>query len=80
MSAFYLVAYASLSVPAILAGALARPLGLNSTFEILGALFAAVALVVAALAFRSRPEPPTPPTCPAAHARQMAGTAVLDLT
>jgi hypothetical protein len=36
MSAFYLVAYASLSVPAILAGALTTPLGLNSTFEIFG--------------------------------------------
>jgi predicted MFS family arabinose efflux permease len=80
MSAFYLVAYGSLSVPAILAGALATPLGLNTTFEILGALFAAVALVAAALAFRSRPEPATSPTCTATPARQKAGTAVLDLT
>lgn len=80
MSAFYLVAYASLSVPAILAGALATPIGLNTTFEILGALFAAVALVAATLAFRSRPEPATSPTCTATRARQTAGTAVLDLT
>jgi hypothetical protein len=80
MSAFYLVAYGSLSVPAILAGALATSLGLNTTFEILGALFAAVALLVAVLAFRSRPEPATSPTCTATRARQTAGTAVLDLT
>ena len=81
MSAFYLVAYGSLSVPAILAGALAHAArGLNSTFEILGALFAAVALVAAAPAFRSRPEPATSPTCAPTHARQTAGTAVLDLT
>lgn len=72
MPAFHLVAYGSLSVPAILAGALATPLGLNSTFEILGALFAAVALVVAALASRSRPEPATSPTCTTTHARQKA--------
>jgi hypothetical protein len=70
----------SLSVPAILAGALATPLGLNSTFEILGALFVAVAVVVASLGFRSRPEPATSRTCTTAYARQTAGTAVLDLT
>jgi hypothetical protein len=57
MSAFYLVAYGSLSVPAILAGALTTPLGLSSTFEIFGALLAAVAFVVATLAARGRPEP-----------------------
>ncbi|MFZ0040548.1 MAG: MFS transporter [Solirubrobacteraceae bacterium] len=56
MSAFYVVAYASLSVPAILAGVLTTPLGLNATFEIFGSVIAAVALVVAVLAWRSRPE------------------------
>ena len=80
MSAFYLVAYGSLSVPAIIAGALASATGLNSTFEILGALFAAVAVVVAAPAFRSRPEPATSRTCAPTYASQTAGTAVLDLT
>jgi predicted ester cyclase len=59
------------------AGALATPIGLTTTFEILGALFAAVALVAAALAFRTRPEPATSPTCTATRARQ---TAVLDFT
>jgi MFS family permease len=55
MSAFYIVAYSSLSVPAILAGALATPLGLNSTFEVFGSVIAGVALSVAALAWRSQP-------------------------
>ena len=55
MSAFYLVAYSSLSIPAILAGTLTTPIGLNATFEILGATLAVVALVVAALAWRIRP-------------------------
>ena len=55
MSAFYVVAYASLSLPAILAGVLVTPLGLESTFEILGSVIAALALVVAVLAWRTRP-------------------------
>jgi MFS family permease len=68
MSAFYLVAYASLSVPAIVAGVLTTPLGLNATFEIFGSAVAGVALVVAALAWRTRPR-----TAPSASA---AATAV----
>ena len=56
MSAFYIVAYSSLSVPAILAGVLTTPLGLATTFEIFGSVVAGVALVVAALAWRTRPE------------------------
>ena len=36
MSAFYIVAYASISVPAILAGVGGDALGLQSTFEIFG--------------------------------------------
>ena len=55
MSAFYVVAYASLSVPAILAGLVVTPLGLESTFELFGSIIAALALVVAALAWRTRP-------------------------
>jgi hypothetical protein len=37
MSAFYVVAYASLSLPAVLAGILVTPLGLRTTFEVFGA-------------------------------------------
>ena len=55
MSAFYVVAYGSLSVPAILAGLLVTPLGLDATFEIFGAVVAGLALVVAAEAWRTRP-------------------------
>lgn len=66
MSAFYLVAYASLSVPAILAGVLTTPLGLNATFEIFGSVIAVIALLVAALAWRTRPR--SLPTASAATA------------
>jgi hypothetical protein len=66
--------------PAILAGALTTPLGLSSTFEIFGALLAAVAFVVATLAVPGRPEPATSSTCAATRARQAARTAVLDVT
>jgi MFS family permease len=55
MSAFYVVAYASLSVPAIAAGVLVTPLGLRPTFEIFGSIIAALALVVAFEAWRTRP-------------------------
>jgi MFS family permease len=64
MSAFYIVAYLSISVPAILAGVLVTPLGLEPTFEIFGSAVAAVALVVAAEAWRSRPRAETAPVCP----------------
>jgi predicted MFS family arabinose efflux permease len=56
MSAFYIVAYASISVPAILAGILVTSLGLQSTFEIFGTAIAGIALVVAFEAYRTRPE------------------------
>jgi MFS family permease len=55
MSAFYVVAYMSLSIPAVLAGVGVNPLGLESTFEILGSVAAAIALVVAVEAWRTRP-------------------------
>jgi predicted MFS family arabinose efflux permease len=57
MSAFYVVAYASLSLPAIAAGVLVTPLGLEATFELFGSVIAGVALVLAALAWRTRPQP-----------------------
>jgi MFS family permease len=57
MSAFYVVAYAALSLPAIVAGVVVTPLGLEPTFELFGSVIAALALVVAALAFRTRPRP-----------------------
>ena len=56
MSAFYLVAYSSLSLPAILAGVLDTPLGLKPTFEVFGTVIAALALGVAIQAWRTRPK------------------------
>jgi predicted MFS family arabinose efflux permease len=55
MSAVYVVAYASLSLPAILAGILVTPLGLVTTFEIFGSGVAALALLVAVGAWLTRP-------------------------
>jgi MFS family permease len=55
MSAFYVVAYLSLSIPAVIAGIGVTPLGLESTFEILGSVAAALALIVAVEAWRTRP-------------------------
>ena len=57
MSAFYVVAYAALSLPAILAGVVVTPLGLEPTFELFGAVIAGLALVVAGMAIRTRPRP-----------------------
>jgi predicted MFS family arabinose efflux permease len=47
MSAFYVVAYLSLSIPAVLAGLTAGSLGLEPTFRIFGAIVIAVAMVTA---------------------------------
>jgi hypothetical protein len=55
MSAFYLVAYASLSVPAVIAGVAVIHLGLETTFEIFGGIAAGVALTMAVQAWRMRP-------------------------
>jgi hypothetical protein len=55
MSAFYVVAYASLSVPAVVAGVTVTHLGLERTFETFGSVVAVVALIVAAEAWRTRP-------------------------
>ena len=55
MSAFYVTAYASLSVPAVLAGVVVTHISLQSTFEIFGSVVVAIALVVASEAWRTRP-------------------------
>jgi MFS family permease len=55
MSAFYVVAYLAISIPAVIAGVLVTPLGLESTFEIFGSVVAALALAVAFEAYRTRP-------------------------
>lgn len=56
MSAFYVVAYASLSLPAVAAGFLVTSLGLESAFELFGSFAAAIALIVALEAWRTRPQ------------------------
>jgi predicted MFS family arabinose efflux permease len=55
MAAFYVVAYASLSLPAVAAGLVVSSLGVAETFEIFGAAVIALALIVAAEAWRTRP-------------------------
>jgi predicted MFS family arabinose efflux permease len=55
MSAFYLVGYASLSVPAVVAGLVVTHVGLETTFEIFGSIVAGIALVMAVEAWRMRP-------------------------
>jgi hypothetical protein len=56
MAAFYIVAYASLSLPAVLAGAVIGTVGLSSTFEIFASTVAGIALVVAGAAALTRPQ------------------------
>jgi len=56
MAAFFVVAYVSLSVPAVLAGVLVTHISLESTFEIFGSAVAALALLVALQAWRTRPK------------------------
>jgi hypothetical protein len=55
LSAFYVVAYAALSVPAILAGVVVSHVSVTTTFELFGAAVSALALIVAAEAWRTRP-------------------------
>src|SRR5262249_21173953 len=55
MSAFYVAAYASLSLPAVLAGVVVAHIALPTTFEIFGSVVAAIALAVAFEAWRTRP-------------------------
>jgi MFS family permease len=61
IAAFFVIAYASLSVPAVLAGVLVTHISLESTFEIFGSAIAAVALLVALQAWRIRPKHPMVP-------------------
>jgi MFS family permease len=60
MSAFYVVAYVSLSLPAVAAGVVVSHLKIESTFEVFGAIVAALALVLAGLALHTRPGPRHP--------------------
>ena len=53
MSAFYVVAYLSLSVPTVIAGLVVPGLGLEPTFRIFGSVVVALALATA-LGTRSR--------------------------
>jgi MFS family permease len=55
MSAFYVAAYTSLSLPAVLAGVVVAHVALPTTFEIFGSVVAAIALTVALEAWRTRP-------------------------
>jgi hypothetical protein len=55
MSAFYIVAFASLSLPAVPAGIVVTHLGLQSTFETFGGVVSVIALIVAFEAWRTRP-------------------------
>jgi len=57
MSAFYVAAYASLSLPAVLAGIVVAHIALPTTFEVFGSVVAAIALIVAFEAWRTRPTP-----------------------
>ena len=56
MAAFYVVAYASLSLPAVIAGLVVTHLGLDTTFEIFGSVVAGIALIGAVEAWRTRPD------------------------
>jgi hypothetical protein len=55
MSASYVAAYGALSGPAILAGVVVSYISLQSTFEVFGSVVAAIGLVVAFEAWRTRP-------------------------
>ena len=69
MAAFFVVAYGSLSVPAVLAGVLVTHISLQSTFEIFGSVVTAIALLVALQAWRTRPTRETAPRTTLAPAR-----------
>lgn len=55
MSAFYIVAYATISLPAIAGGVVEGYSGVRPAFVVLGSAAAVVALVVAVKAYRTRP-------------------------
>jgi len=54
MSAFYVVAYSALAVPAIVAGVVVTHVGIDDTFRIFGLLVVALAATVAVMAARVR--------------------------
>jgi hypothetical protein len=58
MSAFYVVAYTSLSLPAVIAGFVVTRIGLDVTFETFGSIVAGIALIAAIEAWRTRPSRP----------------------
>ena len=55
ISAYYVVSYIALSLPAVASGVVVESLGLRATFEVFGAGAAALALVAASQAWRTRP-------------------------
>jgi predicted MFS family arabinose efflux permease len=55
MAGYYTVAYASISAPAVLAGLLVGPLGLEPTFVVFGGAIALIAVATAIVAYRLRP-------------------------
>jgi MFS family permease len=57
LSAFYLVSYGALSVPAVVSGLVVESLGLRTTFELFGGAAAALALFAALYAAHARPRP-----------------------
>lgn len=59
MSAFYIVAYCSLSLPAVAAGIAVPQLGLEATFRIFSAAVVLLAIVVVVVALRSVKERPS---------------------
>ncbi|MQA72931.1 MAG: MFS transporter [Solirubrobacterales bacterium] len=60
MSAFYIVAYVSISIPAVIAGFVAAELGLEPTFRIFGAAVIALALATALANRYARSRVPEP--------------------
>jgi MFS family permease len=54
MSAYYIVAYAALSVPALLAGLVVGDLGLTTTFEVFGLIVVVITSLTAAVAWGTR--------------------------
>ena len=62
MSAFYIAAYGSLPVPAILAGVVVSAISLQATFEIFGSVVATIGVLVAFEARLTRPARPAPRT------------------
>jgi MFS family permease len=59
LSAFYLVSYGALSVPAVVSGLVVERLGLQTTFQIFGGAAAALSLVAALYAAHARPRRPS---------------------